>query len=117
MLTIGEIIAEASMCSLGTKIKPKINSNAKQVDSNRANELWNKLKLESNEFVSGDSKLKPELFSLINEYSDVFTSDRCQVGDTSWVEFKIELNEHAKPVKQKVRPLPPPSEKRFKRST
>ena len=37
----------------------------------------------------------------------MFTSENCQVGDTSWVEFKIELNENAKPVKQKVRPLPP----------
>ena len=45
------------------------------------------------------------MFSLTGEYSDVFTSEHCQVGDTSWVEFKIELNEHAKPVKQKFRPL------------
>ena len=51
-LTIGEIIAEANMCSLGTKVKPKINSIAKQVNPTRAHELWNKLKLEQNEFVS-----------------------------------------------------------------
>ena len=38
-LTIGEVIAEANMCSLGTKIKPGINSIAKQVDKNRAQEL------------------------------------------------------------------------------
>ena len=50
-LTIGEIIAEASMCSLGTKIKPGINSIAKQVDKNRAQELWKKLKLDNNELV------------------------------------------------------------------
>ena len=105
------------MCSLGTKIKPKINSIAKQVDTDRAHELWNKLKLNENELVSNDSTLKPDLFALITEYSDVFTSENCQVGDTSWVEFKIELNEHAKPVKQKVHPLPPPLKKRFKRST
>ena len=40
--------------------------------------------------------------------SDVFTSDQCQVRDTSWVKFKIELNKNAQPVKQKVHPLPPP---------
>ena len=38
----------------------------------------------------------------------MFTSDHCQVGDTSWVKFKIELNENAQPVKQKIRPLPTP---------
>ena len=91
--TIGEVIAEANMCSLGTKIKPGINSIAKQVDKNKAQELWNKLKLNDNELVSND--LKPDLFALITEYSDVFTSENCQVGDTSWVEFKIELNENA----------------------
>ena len=64
--------------------------------------------MEQKEFVSSDSNLKPELFSLIGEYSDVFTSEHCKVGDTSWVEFKIDLNENARPVKQKVRPLPPP---------
>ena len=86
------------MCSLGTKIKPKINSITKQINSDRANELWSKLKLEQNEFVSSDSNLRPELFWLIGEYSDGFTSDHCQVGDTSLVNFKIELNENAKPV-------------------
>ena len=68
--------------------------------------MWNKLKLNEKKLVS--TNLKPDLFALITEYSDVFTSENCQVGDTSWVEFKIELNENAKPVKQKVRPLPPP---------
>ena len=37
-----------------------------------------------------------------------------KVGDTSWVEFKIDLNENSKPVKQKVRPLPPPLKKDLK---
>ena len=79
----------------------------KQIHPNRADELWSKLKLEHNEFVSSDSNLRPELLSLIDEYSDVFTSDQCQVGDTSWVKFKFELNKNTQPVKQKVRPLPP----------
>ena len=86
------------MCSLGTKIKPRVNSIAKQVDKDRAHELWNKLKLNENELVSNNSTLKPNLFALITEYSDMFTSENCQVGYTSRVEFKIELNEKAKPV-------------------
>ena len=61
------------MCYLGTKIKPKINSIAKQVDTNRANELWNTLKLNENELVSNNSTLKPDLFALITEYSDVWS--------------------------------------------
>ena len=48
------------------------------------------------------------MFSLIVEYHDVFTSDQCQAGDTSCMKFKIELNQNGQPVKQRVRPLPPP---------
>ena len=66
-LTIGEIIAQAEMCSLGTKVKSKTNSIAKQVNLDRAQELWSKLKLEQNKFISSDSKLRTELFSLIGE--------------------------------------------------
>ena len=86
-----------------------MNSITKQINPDRANELWSKLKLEPNEFDSSDSKLRPELFLLIGEYNDVFTSDQCQVGDTAWVKFKIELNQNAQPVKQRVCPLPPSS--------
>ena len=91
------------MCSLETKVKSKINSITKQVNLDRAHKLGSKLKLEQNEFVSSDSKLRTVLFSLINEYHDVFTSDQCKVGNTSWVKFKIELNRNAQPVKQRVR--------------
>ena len=104
-LTIGEVVAEANMCSLGTKVKPGINSIAKQVDNNKAQELWSKLKLNVNELVPND--LKPELFKLISDYSDVFAKENVTIGNTSWVEFPVELKENAKPVKQKVCPLPP----------
>ena len=57
-LTIGEVIAKADMCPLGTRVKPKINSITKQSNPDRAQKLWCKLKLEHNEFVSSDSKLK-----------------------------------------------------------
>ena len=48
-LKIEQVIAEANMCSLGTKVKPKINSVTKQVNQDRAHKLWSKLKLEQNE--------------------------------------------------------------------
>ena len=41
--------------------------------------------MDQNELISSDLKLRPELFLLIGEYHDVFTSDQCQVVDT----FKI----------------------------
>ena len=107
-LTFNEVIAEANMCSLGTKVKPKINSITKQNNPDRSKELWSKLKLEQNKFVSSDSKFRPELFKLIGENQDVFSSNTCKVGDTSWVEFKIDLNLDAQPVKQRVCLLPPP---------
>ena len=73
--------------------------------NNKAKELWNKLKLNVNELVPND--LKPELFKLISDYSDVFADENITIGDTSWVQFRVELKENAKPVKQKVCPLPP----------
>ena len=48
------------------------------------------------------------MFSLIGEYNDMFTSSQCQVGHTSWVNFRIELNKTAQPVKQRVCQLTPP---------
>ena len=48
------------------------------------------------------------MFSLIGEYNDMFTSSQCQVGHTSWVNFRIELNKTAQPVKQTVCQLTPP---------
>ena len=97
------------MCSLGAKVKPEINSIAKQVDNHKTKELWNKLKLNVNELVPND--LKPELFKLISDYSDVFADENITIGETSWVKFRIDLKENAKLVKQKVRPLPPPLKK------
>ena len=105
-MTVGEVVAEANMCSLGTKVKPGVNTIAKQVDKNKAKELWSKLKLDFNVLVPKD--LKPELFKLISDYSDVFADENVTIGDTSWLNSRVELKENAQPVKQKVRPLPPP---------
>ena len=70
-------------------MEPGINSIAKQVDNNKAQELWSKLKLNVNELVPND--LKPELFKLISDYSDVFADENVTIGNTSWVEFRVEL--------------------------
>ena len=58
--------------------------------------------------------LRTELFSLINEYHDVFTSDQCKVGDTTWVKFKIELSPKAQLLSRGfVLPPPPLSKRKF----
>ena len=75
------------MCSLGTRSKPGINSVYKKIDKNRTQELWQKLKLDTNVLVSDN--LKPDLFNLIQEFSDMFTDEHVKVGNTSWVEFSI----------------------------
>ena len=67
------------------------------------------MKLNANKVVP--ESLKPELYDLLNTYSDVFADENNTIGDTSWVKFKIDLKENALPVKQKVRPLAPPLEK------
>ena len=108
-LTIGEIVAEANMCSLGEKVKPEVNSIAKKVEVHKTAELWKKLKLNVNKVVP--ENIKPELYDLIDTYSDVFADENNAIGDTSWVRFRIDLKENALPVKQKVRPLAPPLEK------
>ena len=105
-LSIGEIVAEASMCSLGEKVKPDINSVTKKGGVHKTAELWKKLKLNANTVVP--ESLKSELYDLIDTYSDVFAYENNTIGKTSWVKFKIDLKENALPVKQKVRPLAPP---------
>ena len=79
------------------------------IDPAVTEKLWNDLKLEENEILKKNPKIKESLYSILNAYQNVFTSDQCSVGKTSWEEFKIELMPGARPVNQRVRPLPPPS--------
>ena len=62
-LSIGEIVAEASMCSLGDKVKSVINSVKKTGGVQETEKLWTKLKLQQNTVVH--ESLKPELYKLI----------------------------------------------------
>ena len=70
--------------------------------------LWKDLKLDDNEVLNKNPKVKNLFYSMLNTHQNVFTSDTCAVGKTSWEEFKIELVPGARPVNQHVRPLPPP---------
>ena len=66
------------------------------------------MKLKNNEVLDEVPELKKRLYSMINEYQDVFTNDQCHVGNTSWDTFKIDLIPNAQPVRQRVQPLAPP---------
>ncbi len=44
---------------------------------------------------------------MINENQDIFTTEDCTVGKTTWEKFKIELIPNARPVNQRMRPIPP----------
>ena len=63
------------------------------------------------------SKLKKEVYELIDEFQDVFTDENCKVGKTSWETFNIEPHPDSKPVRQRIRPLPPPPQGKLKNPT
>jgi len=85
-----------------TAVKP--NNKTKKA----AEKLYKDLKLEDNEILRANSKLKKDVYKLIDEFQDVFTDENCKVGKTSWETFNIELYPDSKPVRQRIRPLPPP---------
>jgi len=66
--------------------------------------LFKDLKLEDNEILRANSKLKKDVYKLIDEFQDVFTDENCKVGKTSWETFNIELHPDSKPVRQRIRP-------------
>ena len=111
-ISVGEVVAEASMCSVGDKVKDTINVNSvKQRDKKDVDKLFKKLKLNENTVVP--EHLKPEVYDLIENYSDVFADENNTIGDTSWIEFKIDLRPEAIPVKQKSKAFSPPIERKF----
>ena len=44
---------------------------------------------------------------MIDENQDIFTTEDCKVVKTTWETFKIELLPNARPVNQRMRPIPP----------
>ena len=71
-------------------------------------ELIKKLKIEENEILKSNPTVKEKVIELIAEYRDVFSDpEGQQIGTTDLVEFEVELQEGARPVRQKLRPLNP----------
>lgn len=112
----GQLVGHGSMCSEKKSSKPMVNVvKPDTIDPAVTEKLWHDLKLEDNEILKKNPKVKESFYSILNTYQNVFTSDQCSVGKTSWEEFKIELMPGARPVNQRVRPLPPPPQSKFKR--
>ena len=44
---------------------------------------------------------------MINDNQEIFTTEDCKVGKTTWETFKIELIPNARPVNQRMRLIPP----------
>ena len=66
--------------------------------------LWADLNLENNEILKQVPEISKNLYTMLNDYQDVFTNDTCHVGKTSWETFKIELLPDARPVNQRGNP-------------
>ena len=53
--------------------------------------LWADLNLKNNDILKQVPEISINLYTMLNDYQDVFTNDTCHVGKTSWETFKIEL--------------------------
>ena len=69
--------------------------------------IWAELKLNDNKILQENPSIRKMMHSMIDDNQDIFTTEDCKVGKTSWKTFKIELLPNARPVNQRMRPLPP----------
>ena len=108
----GQLVGHGSMCSEKKSSKTVVNIlKPNTIDPAVTAKLWKDLKLDENEVLRKNPKIAKLFYSLLNTHQNVFTSDKCSVGKTSWEEFKIKSVPSAHPVNQRVRPLPPPLKK------
>ena len=109
-IVFGEVIAHGSMCLVEKTPKDVVINAVKPGIKSKTvtDKLWADLKLKNNEILKQVPEISENLYTMLNDYQDVFTNDTCQVGKTSWETFKIELLPNARPVNQRVRPLAPP---------
>ena len=107
IISPNQLIAHGSMIS-ENKTKPAINIVNKGVkDPAVTDRLWAELKLNENKILQENVTVKNMVYSMINENQDIFTTEDCKVGKTTWEKFKIELIPNARPVNQRMRPIPP----------
>ena len=107
IISPNQLIAHGSMIS-ENKTKPVINVVNKGVkDPAVTDRIWAELKLNENKILQENVTVKNIVYSMINDNQDIFTTEDCKVGKTTWEKFKIELIPNARPVNQRMRPIPP----------
>ena len=70
-----------------------------------SDQLFKSLHLDNNEMLRSDPRMLEQGKDLVHEYSDEFSSPEKEIGETSLIEFHVQLKPEAHPVKQKLRPL------------
>ena len=73
-----------------------------------------KLRLDENAMMKDDPKLKSKVINLCMDYYEIFSQNDFDIGNTTLLDFDIELKEGAKPTKSRVIPLNPTQEKALK---
>ena len=70
------------------KTKPVINVVNKGVkDPVVMDRIWAELKLDENKILQENVTVKNMVYSMINENQDIFTTEDCKVGKTTWEKF------------------------------
>jgi len=107
IISPNQLIANGSMI-FENKSKPVVNVVKKGVKDPAVTErIWAGLKLNENKILQENLNVKKMVYSMINDNQDIFTTEDCKVGKTTWETFKIELLPNARPVNQRMRPIPP----------
>ena len=74
------------------KSKPKVNVIKKGVKDPLVTEkIWADLKLNDNKILQENANIRPMLYSMIHDNQEIFTTEDCKVGKTSWETFRIDL--------------------------
>ena len=89
IISPNQLIAHGSMIS-ENKTKPVINVVNKGVkDPAVTDRIWAELKLNENKILRENVTVKNMVYSMINENQDIFTTEDCKVGKTTWKNLKL----------------------------
>ena len=86
-----QLIANGSMI-FESKSKSKVNVIKTGVkDPTVTERIWADLNLNENKILQANPNVRKLVRSMIDENQDIFTTEDCKVGKTTWETFKIEL--------------------------
>ena len=91
IISLNQLKAHGSMI-FENKSKPVVNVLKKGVNDPAVTErIWAELKLNENKILQENVNVKNMVYSMINDNQEIFTTEDCKVGKTTWETFKIEL--------------------------